>query len=158
MLVRRVLVATLSTESVHYQKITQNPRAALGNSAMARHRLCGCMPRANGGKDVQLDRATDCFCQLECVDRLKQAERGSFSRRLCRSCRNRWHIHLLGQTSYYEDDQYISEWDGRRLLHLRIAGHPRPYSNAPVFIVRTFSAISSLVMAAPISGCFPIFS
>src|SRR5690349_10115582 len=36
--------------------------------------------------------------------------------------------------------------------HLRIAGHPRRYNNAPVFIVRIFSAISSLVMAAPISG------
>src|ERR1700687_1921300 len=112
MLVQRVLVATLAEESVHNKKIAQNPRAALGNTTVARHSLCGGVPRAKGGKNVQLDRAADCFCQLECVDRLKQAERGSFCRRLCRSCRNRWHIHLLGQTSYYEDDQYISEWDG----------------------------------------------
>src|SRR5207245_11515127 len=101
MLVQRVLVATLAEESVHYQKIAQNPRAPLGNTAVARHRLCGCVPRANGGKDVQLDRAADCFWQVECGNRLKHGKRGS----LCtgRTCRNSWQNHIFGLTSYVSD-------------------------------------------------------
>ena len=33
-----------------------------------------------------------------------------------------------------------------------------PYSSPPVCIARSFSAISSFAIAAPISGCSPIFS
>lgn len=46
----------------------------------------------------------------------------------------------------------------RRGCTIRANPAPIGYSNPPVFISRTFNAISSLVMAAPISGCFPIFS
>jgi len=83
MLVSTVLVALL-LRIRSLPKIAQNraPRSAILQWLAPPLRLCA--PR-NGGKDVQLDRAADCFCQLECVDRLKQGGTGSFCRGLCRS-------------------------------------------------------------------------
>src|SRR5262252_701150 len=47
---------------------------------------------------------------------------------------------------------------GRSLLWRQSVYRSWRQSSPPVLIARTFSAISNLVIAAPISGCCPIFS
>src|SRR5581483_5986895 len=83
----------------------ENARSPLSNTAVACHRLCGRVSRANSGEDVQLDRGADCLGQVERINRLKQTKRGSFATRLRRSRRNSCHTPLLG---FGEDNNYIS--------------------------------------------------
>ncbi|GAC1435190.1 MAG: hypothetical protein NVS1B11_19840 [Terriglobales bacterium] len=50
MFVHRVLLAAFTEEPVHHQESAQNPRATLGNIAMACHRLGARMARADRRK------------------------------------------------------------------------------------------------------------